>query len=260
MEKLSITVPFIYRAEVVMPRRRKSQEVPVLDQVTVTIESLDSSELKPSFIVGQTEFLWYKNSNWIVYHETVIGQKPREVTIEELIDNTSHRTDYPYSCAGAAAPFHNVWQDVITENEALIANCNNWLKDVHQKKEDIDFRTWKFDNKSAVVELIHEIADDLVFVDGILHRKVGEPRYEVSISSKGNGLGSTNISVTTEYNVNLSANAYFSANEFEEALKIAQKAADLRKDPDENRNFNPERIQVLIPEAVMLTPEAFFNR
>ncbi len=64
MNKLSLQVPFIYRAQIIKPRCRKPVEIFVQDTMTVEIKCITESNIPVAFRVGTQETRLFDGRLW----------------------------------------------------------------------------------------------------------------------------------------------------------------------------------------------------
>lgn len=100
-----------------------------------------------------------------------------------------------------------------------------------------------------------EAAKDYLIIDGSVWRRSGEPRYVVVTFGLGHNHGGTGLFVQEYYNSNIANTNYFSALDGDAAVAYANKVAERRGDTDDVGKFE-KMIEVLIPEAVTIRPEA----
>jgi hypothetical protein len=126
---------------------------------------------------------------------------------------------------------------------------------------DLDFSPCScYDSRQQAVDAVEATANEYLLIDGVLHKRIGEPRYCIyTLGLGGNhGLGyGTNIGVEHWYNSNIPNERYFRIDEEEKmretGWKIAQRRGDTKAKPQfDKRRY--ERFEILIPEAVRLNP------
>ena len=100
-----------------------------------------------------------------------------------------------------------------------------------------------------------EEAKRYLLIDGAVWGESGEPRYVVNTFGLGHNHGGTGLFVDEYYNPNIAASNYFSALDGDKAVAYANKVAERRGDTNDVGKFE-KMIEVLIPEAVTIRPEA----
>lgn len=100
-----------------------------------------------------------------------------------------------------------------------------------------------------------ESAKNYILVDGAVWNRAGEPRYVVNTFGLGHNHGGTGLFVEELYNSNIANTNYFSALDGDKAVAYANMVAERRGDTDDVGKFK-KMIEVLIPEAVTIRPEA----
>jgi len=100
-----------------------------------------------------------------------------------------------------------------------------------------------------------ESAKNYILIDGAVWTVTGEPRYVVNTFGLGHNHGGTGLFVEEYYNENIAASNYFSALDGDKAVAYANKVAERRGDTNDVGKFE-KMIEVLIPEAVTIRPEA----
>jgi len=110
-------------------------------------------------------------------------------------------------------------------------------------------------SRELCIRKYREAAKDFLLVDGSVWRRSGEPRYVVNTFGLGHNHGGTGLFVEEYYNENIAASNYFSALDGDKAVAYANKVAERRGDTNDVGKFE-KMIEVLIPEAVTIRPEA----
>lgn len=250
-----ITVPYIYKAEIIKPRCRKTSSVLVRDSIQVEIKETTAEELPVALRVGKDELRWDGKQLWHFNYINIHNEKPKKVKAELVKLNTENEgKDYKYSSKGADAPFFRFWGYHTHDFELR----NAWLSnnDV-QIKSDVVCREWVSDNKHDVETLAKTIASNLLIVDGYMFTHSSEPRYEIATFGLGNNHGGTALFISNHYNGNISKDRYFNALQFEDASEKANKIAlgrgDNKSVPVKVNGGNI--IEVLIKDAVKVDPQ-----
>ena len=241
---MKIQVPFSYTAQVVKPKCRNNTPVLIQDSITVNIKEFDT--LPVALRALGTDYLWDNKSLWTINYNDSIHD--RRVTVEANIvkENTeNYGKNYKWSRSGTEAPFFSFWWDaklalqngevVLTKDEAIKSN-----------------KTYVSDNKDEVVKKIKEIANNMVFINGIVYEKADEPRYYSITFGMGNNHASTSLSISNHFNSNICMHSYFTALQYEEAKKYAIDVATCRGDTNCIPRIGEDKIEVLIPDAVKL--------
>ncbi len=260
-QEITLTVPFIYEAIVIKPRCRKPSLITIRDQVTVTLLTTTLEHLPIAFTVGERVIRWSGQYLWDFALESSAKTPARQVLLEEVIANTQDEgANYPWSSAGAAAPFKNFWHEfkygpIPLARKHGLTGCgfDAWLNsDNVVTKEDAVYRDWIEDNRYEAINRLYEIANSFIVVDGTMYQKASEPRYEVNNFGAGHNF-SVAMFISYGYNPNVSNRCYFNAHEFEQAKAFFEK-----QNPDKNKVAHPNcgnLIEVLIPEAVRCIPK-----
>lgn len=102
-------------------------------------------------------------------------------------------------------------------------------------------------------EILH-VDGGPIFSGGKVWDEVGEPRYEIITFGLGHNHGGTGLFITKHYNPNISKDRYFSALDYDLAVKTANEIAERRGDTDDVGKFGEKRIEVLMPEMVHCDP------
>ena len=110
-------------------------------------------------------------------------------------------------------------------------------------------------NRELCVKKYREEAKHYLVIDGMLWEQTGEPRYVVNTFGLGHNHGCTGLFLEEYYNQNIPASNYFSALDGDKAVAYANKVAERRGDTNDVGKFG-KMIEVLIPEAVTIRPEA----
>ena len=110
-------------------------------------------------------------------------------------------------------------------------------------------------SRELCVKKYREKAKGYLIIDGEVWHKAGEPRYVVNTFGLGHNHGGTGLFVDEYYNHNIPASNYFSALDGDKAVAYANKVAERRGDTNNVGKFE-KMIEVLIPEAVTIRPEA----
>lgn len=108
-------------------------------------------------------------------------------------------------------------------------------------------------SKSEIEAAIRELQAKHLIIDGIAHRKAGEPRYVAMTFGLGRNHGGTALVIDAMYNSNLSRSSYFNLLHREEAIALATKFAQERGD-DESLPIVPHGPdwEILIPKAIQV--------
>lgn len=256
MNVATLTVDFIYRALIVKPRCRKPSEVYVRDSIDVEIKQISIDSAPIAFKHGNQDYRLFNDALWDFDYHSVSRQEPEKVKLETVQKYTNDISGYPWSSSGAQAPFHNIWHGVSVNWEKGYHPCPSiWLRECDTLKDDVECREWVDDNRAEVVAKIKQKANSLLAIDGYMYVPVGEPRYYVITFGLGNNHGGTSLSVSNWYNRNIPHRCYFAADQLDKARAYAEEVATTRGDTD-SIPFPVEEIEILIPEAVKLNPEA----
>jgi hypothetical protein len=97
-------------------------------------------------------------------------------------------------------------------------------------------------------------ARDRLFVDGVLHRRCGEPRYVVLTFGLGGNHGGTALMDDLSYNSNIGRSRYYPVTRRAGAVAEAERMAMARGDTKSVPIRPHSEFVVLIPEAVRLDP------
>lgn len=110
-------------------------------------------------------------------------------------------------------------------------------------------------SREVCVKKYRKELERYILIDGVVWRETGEPRYVVNTFGLGHNHGGTGLFVEEYYNQNIAASNYFSALDGDKAVAYANKVAERRGDTNDVGKFE-KMIEVLIPEAVTIRPEA----
>lgn len=244
---MKIQVPFTYTAQVVKPKCRNHTPVLIQDSITVNIKEYDA--LPVALKALGTDYLWDNKSLWVLDYKRFMENnkamffKVEANTVKENTEN--YGKNYECSKSGAEAPFFDFWWDaklalergeVVSTKEEAIKNSKMYFSD----------------NKNEVINQIKEIANNIVFINGLVYKRAAEPRYYTITFGLGNNHGSTSLSISDYFNSNIDMHSYFTALQYEEAKKFAIDVATCRRDTDCIPRIGEDKIEVLIPEAVKL--------
>jgi hypothetical protein len=128
--------------------------------------------------------------------------------------------------------------------------------------EEIEHKHRCYGSKTQkeVRQEIKRWASNILFIDGLRYELAGEPRYVVMTFGLGHnhGIGwGTSLSTVNFYNSNISKKAYYRIDQFEAAVAATERTALGRGDTKAVPVVevqNPNRFEILIPEAVRLQP------
>lgn len=256
---LKITVPFVYEAMVLLPRKKKPCVIAIKDSVEVSIKSVCVSTMPIAMIIGDTQLRWDGEHLWdYAYKSKREGYSP--VDFSEVKANTENGgATYSYSTQNAAAPFNNFWRN--TANTMMkkhrIKECAMLRRlddSVVKLKADCEYKSWLDDNRQDVINDAIAIAASLLFIDGKLFETVREPCYEITTFGMGKNHGGTGLFI--EQPSVHSASHFFNAMQYTDACAHANNVAAARGDdksiPVTTNCGNI--ILVLIPEAVKYGP------
>lgn len=113
----------------------------------------------------------------------------------------------------------------------------------------------KEDNIEECKERILRKSKDCIIYDGKVWKVCTEPMYVINTYGLGYNHGGTNLSITYNYNSNISENNYFNALEREKAIAYGKKVAVNRGDTKSiDRIGKFDNIEVLMPEMVKRNP------
>lgn len=113
------------------------------------------------------------------------------------------------------------------------------------------------DNSLEQEEKVKKTAEKYLYFDGCFWKECTEPRYVVNTFGLGHNHGGTDLSITDEYNSNISKERYFSALHKKDAIEYGVATALARGDTDyvsRIRNTE-ENIEVFMPELVTVEPQ-----
>lgn len=116
-----------------------------------------------------------------------------------------------------------------------------------------------YEGRDGVAAHIAEAAEDLLIIDGQLHRPAGEPLYVVMTFGLSNDHGGTSMLCADHLNPNIRPESYFSLLEHAEAIEYTRKVALARGDTRMCCTSPSHRFEVLLPDAIQWknpSPEA----
>lgn len=110
-------------------------------------------------------------------------------------------------------------------------------------------------SKSDKIKGFRNDASQYLIIDDIVYARIGEPRYVVMTFGLGCNHGGTSLSIDYHYNSNISKNAYFRIDQYDDAVAKATFVATRRGD-DKYLPIEPQyKYEILIPEAIKLNPQ-----
>lgn len=110
-------------------------------------------------------------------------------------------------------------------------------------------------SRAVCIKRYRQEAERYLLIDGAVWKRAGEPRYVINTFGLGHNHGGTGLFVEEFYNSNIANDRYFSALDGDKAVAEANRIAERREDTESMGNFE-KMIEVLIPEAVSIRPEA----
>lgn len=256
---MKISVPFLYEAQIIKPRCRKSRPIVIRDQVEVEIKEIRKSEFPIAIKVGPENYHWDEETLWIFDYHLKHDKSIETVSSETVKANTENCGSHHNSIRrGAKAPFKNFWTNMYKwsysdsdYSEERIYNA--WLDDsfvVNANK--VVFRKWVSDNREVIVARARQIAQGLRIYNGKMYRIAGEPYYCCMTFGLGNNHGGTGLFIHSSTNLTKRERFEFSALEYDKAFQYTKTVATNRKDtesfPIQTNCGN--KIRVLIHEAV----------
>lgn len=246
-----LSLPFLYTATVIFPRKRNPQEIPVKGVIAVNIKEANSNEFKPAFETDDGIIYSYLNKLWEL-SITNIESKP--VSIDGLINlHKSEYKDYPFSSPTNEAPFFRFWQNSFND---ICTNLRyTTLDEVEDCKDSLKnkVREYLSDNREEMVSLAWEIADNRVVFNGEVYETVREPFYRCHTFGLGNNHGGTGLLISGAIqNDILEGKNAFTANQYEEAVEYAKRIAVGRGDTESLKGLQIKPIKVFMPEMVTL--------
>jgi hypothetical protein len=256
-----IHVPFIYSAQVIYPRKRKAVEVAIKDTIEVEIREI-TQPFPVAFKVENKELHWIDGQLWQLAYEDVHGQPKRTVNIDEVVANTKDCSEYPWSCSGVTAPFHNFWHRGNYEPN-YDSYRHKWLNDESICTRDaVQCREWVSDNRLKVAQQAQDIASGYVVYNGLMYRRAAEPFYYAITFGLSNNHGGTSLSIGSGSADNMDPSSCFSSLEYELAVQATSQIALNRGDTESIKHITSgyQKIEVLLPEAVQLRFPAFATR
>lgn len=261
-----LQVPFVYEALIIKPRCRNPVKVAVKDVIAVEIKETTSAELPVAFKIGKTQLRWDGSKLWDFYKTSVCHKKPKKVKSATVRKNTENAgKNYKWSCAGAEAPFHNYWSNLVhlsIGQSRVGCLLHKWFKDEDVlSKEDTVFKTWVSDNRDAIAQVAIEKASNMLFCDGYLYKIVGEPYYFSQTYGGSKNNGGTELHCCVPSTVGAPDVNFFNALQLKEAIQYAEQVAINRGDTNNipmSLKANP--IKVLIKDAVKLRKNTFFDK
>lgn len=153
---MKIKVPFYYMANVIMPRKRKSESVMVQDKVTIEIKEFRKEDIPVAFRVENDdlpfelrtldkEILFDGKKLWTLDFEKIKNEDNRTVGIEAVyIDTVKKKTEsggenHKWSCSTVDAPFYGFWHSAkcamerydekLKTKKELLKQCRKWVDD-----------------------------------------------------------------------------------------------------------------------------------
>jgi hypothetical protein len=256
---MKIKVPYVYKANVIMPRKRKPIEVLVEDSIFVEVKEYSKDDAPVAFraegrdlpfgIKSDIRFdgnrLWelsqkrkYENGSYVYKNNELVLES---TTIDIVKQNTESKGEnYPWSSGDITAPFFDFWWD------------GKYANKVYTKNElEQNIRIWESDNKKDIVKKIKETAKNIISIDSDIYNPTKEPRYIVMTFGLGGNHGGTSLTQTRSSKATLER-FEFTALEYEKALQYAMDTATNRGDNEsiEHIKHACNKIDVLIPEAV----------
>jgi hypothetical protein len=243
MKHLELRIPFIYEAEVIMPRCRKSVIKLVRDETTVKIQQVSADAFPVALKVGGSEYHFNNDTFWCV--NQVDSRSGREdITVDHVLnlDNSIKKNNY--------SPFSEFWKKCEPLNYGLtmlyIAGG-----DEAELKKDVGHREWLRDNKQEMLNIAESMANDILVFNNKFFHPAAEPMYKVVTFGMGGNHGGTGLFVETPCKEVAATDQFFNALQLNEAIEYGEMVALERKDTDSlPLGVNGVEIEVLIESAV----------
>ena len=114
-------------------------------------------------------------------------------------------------------------------------------------------------SREAVIDCANNDIGKYILVDGELFVQTYEPMYCIYTFGLGHNHGGTSLSVDNHYNCNISSDRYYSALEYDKAIKEVIRVAESRGDTKDVERYqelvSKPIINVILPECVHRNPE-----
>lgn len=237
-------VKFRYTLEITRYRKRNSEEVRISDSVPVEVRSVTSQEAPVAFrFQGEERSPWegkaielrsFGGSLWrplaTVNYDSKRGQTAAPLTASELqakLARNDLASGTPFALGSA---YHDHKRSTTLEE---IGRCK-----IAGNGEEI---------RAAAIRELHELAAEVLVVDGILHQPAVEPVYVIRTYGNGAEYGDIEIGFVSNVSHETPPGQVFRADQPEAALAAAIEM-DFKSPVTE---IPPaQRIEVLIPELV----------
>lgn len=224
---MKILAPYRYTEEIIPPRCRKLRRVQFdatmqltihefsMGEIPVAIRQYTKEWIEGHLVATSVNYYWWRNRLWALYKDSRYSRGPiLPMKKDEFVKTATALEEYP--------------------------------------------TTWRSKQESR--RSLMQWARSRLLIDGLRYDATGEPRYVIMTFGLGHnhGLGwGTSPSVDNSYNSNIGRARYFRIDEYGkmlvEATRIATARGDTKALPIEEEQ-NPDRFEVLIPEAIRLQP------
>lgn len=223
---MELTVNYSYVEQIIPPRCRKPRPQRFEDGVVVLTIREATADQAPVAIVGREKD--YHSDDYL--EPVVYRWFEGRLWTDCDVSNCSRRRASNYPALG---PSLNLVKDsAVLSNTALgIYVCAR-------------------EGKQGIADYLQACANDLLIIDGQLHRPAGEPMYLVMTFGMGRNHGGTALMTDDFLNPNIRVEAYFSLLELEQATEYALKIASERGDTEKVSTESGYKFEVLIPAAI----------
>ncbi len=237
---IELEVPYIYEADAIMPRGRKSRHVYLQggSPLRVSIPSITPQDAPCALVISEVKF--------------------RQDGAEVVMDTNQKRL---------LAFNEQLWLPAVTHHDIHTDRALT-LVDLQKRLTDGAY-PWRAQHSipiDAVREIvaskegdriaeIFEQASRYAVIDGVLFTTCEEPCFEIDTLGLGHNHGATVLSVRMSYNPNLNRSRYFRADQRAEAIAAAERIALGRGDTQSVPVIPYGNIEVLLPEWVRRHPE-----
>jgi hypothetical protein len=265
---MKLTIPYHYTEEVIPKRCRKPRPMRFEAAITLTIHEVTGEQAPVAIIQHSQEFTYEEpaqaspspqggtqGAGNLVAALAVDVLRPTAPSGEYRAVTTTYR--WWRSQLYVRAEFQRYSHAPHETQTASQFSADPYPYTLHQVKYyDYDH----YQSKAERQKDFRKWAKSILFIDGERWETSREPRYVVMTFGLGcnHGLGwGTNLTTATAYNSNISRDRYFRVDQFEQAVaettRIALARGDTKAVPVIETQ-NPDRFEILIPEAIRLRP------
>lgn len=182
---MKLSVPFAYEAVIQTLPDESKTIISVLDSVDVELRTGSLDAFTRVLQAANVDYL--SNGSQLIYAESPATKYFRVDAgkLEKGLNNVSFTNPFEPNPESPTRFFSNYFTicKEIHSVRAYISTLQTLARNNIKRKEDMAYTNWVIDSRDEVIKKIQNIADNLIVLDGVVHKEANEPFYFVSPNS-----------------------------------------------------------------------------